>query len=183
MVAPVQTLVPAHDGPWTIDDVLRLPDDRGQRIELVDGALVVSPAGRMRHQRLVGKLFTQLSAAAPSDVEVTLDINVRLAEDRLLIPDLTIMRCPGADFLMVPAAELLMAVEVVSPSSRTYDRVTKRHLYAESGIPYYLLVDPTDAGLLLRAYQLVQGRYKELASGNDGILDLEQPFEVSLRLG
>ncbi|MEU0470146.1 hypothetical protein ABZ215_39635 [Amycolatopsis sp. NPDC006131] len=43
--------------PWTVEDVLDLPEDRGCRIELVDGALLVSPAPRSGHQRLLQRLL------------------------------------------------------------------------------------------------------------------------------
>jgi Uma2 family endonuclease len=37
---------------------------------------------------------------------------------------------------------LLLAIEVLSPSTRHADRFTKRHLYQRQGVPLYWIVDP-----------------------------------------
>jgi len=41
-----------EQGSWTWDDYLRLPDD-GQRYEIIQGVLYVSPAPRFIHQFVV----------------------------------------------------------------------------------------------------------------------------------
>jgi hypothetical protein len=59
---PAEFLLPDHHGPWTLDDVLALPEDHSQRVEPADGSWVVNPPGDYRHQHLIGSCF-----AAPSD--------------------------------------------------------------------------------------------------------------------
>jgi Uma2 family endonuclease len=77
---------------WTRDEVLALPDD-GNRYELVDGELLVSPSPRPIHQLAV-------SAGIP-----------------------------------------LLVVEVLSPSTARFDRVTKRRRFQRSRVPTYWIVD------------------------------------------
>lgn len=182
MAVPADTGVNPHSGPWTIEDLLALPEDRTQRHELVDGLLVVSPNGTRRHQRLLGRACRALEKAIPDGLEATLDINVELSSDRLLIPDFTVARDPDSDALVTPADQVLLVGEVVSPSSRNYDRIAKRRMYAEAGIPYYLLVEGQRETVEIIAYELVHGRYREYARSEGGRLSLTLPFPIELDL-
>jgi len=56
----------------TYDDLRAMPDD-GHRYELVDGTLIVTPAPKIPHQRVVGRPFVALSHAAPAEYEVLVD--------------------------------------------------------------------------------------------------------------
>ena len=56
-----------HDGPWTEDDFLALPEDRG--IELLDGELLMSPYASIPHQRLASRLWLTLDTARPANIE------------------------------------------------------------------------------------------------------------------
>ena len=51
-----------------------------------------------------------------------------------------------ADRLHVPP---LLVVEVASPSTRRYDRVTKLDAYDRGGVPAYWIVDPDEPSLLV----------------------------------
>ena len=57
--------------PLTRDDLDALPDD-GHRYELIDGALIVTPAPSRTHQTIVGELFVLLHAACPHHLQVLL---------------------------------------------------------------------------------------------------------------
>ena len=95
MAAPAEArpdvLLPAHEGPWTLDDVLSLPEDNSQRIELVDGMLYVSPLGNALHQRLVFNASYSLRSECPKEFETTIELNVQFDGDRLFIPDFTVL--------------------------------------------------------------------------------------------
>jgi Uma2 family endonuclease len=84
-----------HAGPWTEADYLQLPDD-GLRIELVDGSLLVNPLPHTAHQRLDSRLWRALDSAAPPGFERLEGVGVRVAEGRILIPDLSVVTKPGA---------------------------------------------------------------------------------------
>ncbi len=142
--------IPPHPGPWTLDEVLALPEDNGHRVELLDGVLIVSPAPDFAHQRLLGQLIVQLSPSIPAGCELLPGINVVLNPGRLVIPDLAVTTTPGANKVYGTADEMLLAVEIVSASSEVADKILKRHVYAEAGVPYYLVCDPSGAILLER---------------------------------
>ncbi len=130
---------------WTADMVRALPDD-GQRYEVIDGELFVSPAPSLDHQYALGQLFSYLKEYlqrsgvgfaffAPADVE--------FSPRRYVQPDLFVSlpvegRRPR-EWTSMPG--LLLAVEVLSPSTSRLDRVRKRRLYMEEGVPEYWIVD------------------------------------------
>lgn len=189
MAAPIEAksdyLLPRHRGPWTIEDVLELPEDTTQRVELVDGALLVSPLGGLRHQRLIMRIGSRLLAEAPAPMEPTIELNLQLPGGRLLIPDFSVLRRSGLDTLMVDAADVLLVGEVISPSSRMQDRILRSQLYREAEIPYYLLVDPNgNKGRVpsLVLLEFVDAEYKEIAWDQDGRIELERPFPVTIDL-
>jgi Uma2 family endonuclease len=138
----VVTVLP-RDHPWTVDDLATLPDD-GLRYELVDGTLLVSAAPSKSHQRAVGNLHVLLRAACPAGLEVFLaPTDYQPTRTRSLQPDLLVVSRddPGDGAVTTPLA---VAVEVLSPSSRSIDRVLKRELYEQAGVAQYWLVDPDE---------------------------------------
>lgn len=170
-----------HDGPWTLDEVLALPEDRSQRVELVDGALLVSPLGNFPHQRLVGDCYAALRAACPQGYEAMPGVNIGLSGTRMLIPDFTVNRA-GFNGVMLPVQDLILAGEVLSPSTRLQDLTLKKKLYAEAGVPFYLVVDPKGAVPVATVFELDGVEYVETARSEDGVLKLEQPFPVTIEL-
>jgi Uma2 family endonuclease len=132
---------------WTTDMVQSLPDD-GNRYELVDGALLVTPAPVPIHQRAVGllaRLLTEyvdqlrLGEVFESPADVQLEPETILQPDVFVVPE---MAEPVRRWTDVRA--LLLAVEVLSPGSRRHDRITKRAFYARVGVPEYWVVDPDE---------------------------------------
>ncbi|WP_018684484.1 Uma2 family endonuclease [Actinokineospora enzanensis] len=175
--------LPWHPRPWTLEEFSALPDDNGQRVELIDGALVVSPAPGGPHQRVLRRLTGGLDRAAPIDTEVMPGINVVLGPDRVLIPDVAVTTVPDSDAVFFDAADMLIVVEIISPSSRVYDKALKRVLFAEAGIPYYLLVDPAGGPVQATLFGLRAGAYEPVAASVDGRLRFSEPFPVDIELG
>ncbi|MFI9009773.1 Uma2 family endonuclease [Actinosynnema sp. NPDC053489] len=170
-----------HEGPWTVEEVLALPEDPSQRIEVVDGALLVSPLGTGRHQMLVGDFYAALRAACPSDYEVMPGVNVGLSGGRMIIPDFTV-NSAGFRGLLLPVEDLLLAGEVLSPSTRLQDLVLKKQLYAEAGVPFYLIADPKHGDSVATLYELDGVEYVEVVRSTGGVLELERPFPVTIEL-
>jgi Uma2 family endonuclease len=165
-----------RDHEWTVADLARTPDD-GLRYELVDGVLLVSPAPSNRHQIAVGELFALLRAACPPDARVMpAPTDYQPTDRRSLQPDLLVARRTdvGDDPISAP---LLLAVEVLSPSTRSVDLLLKRGVYAESGVAAYWLVDPAVPSV--RVLRLVDGEYVEAGSAQGRqALELVEPFPV-----
>lgn len=185
MAAPASTdyLLPTHQGPWTLDDVLSLPEDNSQRIELVDGMLYVSPLGTREHQRLVFEASVALRSACPEPYRTTVELNVEFDGRWLLIPDFTVLKNRSMTGLTAPAEDVLLIGEVISRSSRTHDLVIKRQSYAEAGVPYYLIIDPANGAPEAKLLELGDnGKYVEIARSDNGVLTIERPFPATIDL-
>jgi Uma2 family endonuclease len=137
--------MPSLELHWTVDDLARLPDD-GNRYEIIDGELFVTPAPTMLHQRAVGELFALLREylqGAPVGLPFVAPVDVVYSPRRAVQPDvLVVPRMKGRlpDRLR-QGQPLLLAAEVLSPSTRGVDRIEKRHLYRDEGVPEYWIVD------------------------------------------
>ena len=167
-----------RDHEWTVADLAGTPDD-GLRYELVDGVLLVSPAPSNRHQIVVGELHLLLRAAAPREVRVMLaPTDYQPSDRRSLQPDLLVARREHVGDSPI-TAPLLLAVEVLSPSTRSVDLLLKHGVYAESGVAAYWVVDPRVPSV--RAWRLVDGAYVEAGAATGAeVLRVTEPFPVEL---
>ncbi|MEU3220170.1 Uma2 family endonuclease [Streptomyces sp. NPDC006971] len=135
-------LLPDRAGPWTVDDVLALDEDTSHRVEMVGGALLLTPRPGVAHQRAAHRLAVLLEHAADG-FEVLPAVNVNLGGRALAIPDITVVRTAAAagDRPFVDAADVLLAVEVTTVDTAVTDRITKPVLYAEAGIGHLWRLD------------------------------------------
>jgi Uma2 family endonuclease len=78
--------------------------------------------------------------------------------------------------------EVLLAVEIHSPSTRAYDLALKRQLYQDAAVPYLLMVDPAPGVPVAVLLRLVDGEYRDFAVSVDGRLTFSEPFGVDLAL-
>lgn len=164
--------------PLTRADLESMPDD-GHRYELIDGALIVTPAPGERHQTAGGELHLLLRHACPDDLKVLLaPFDVALADDTVVQPDLLVCRRSDLTSRDLPAAPVL-AVEVLSPSTRRIDLTLKRSRLEAAGCASYWVVDPLEPAVF--AWDLVDGAYVEVASvRGDETFRSRAPFEVEL---
>lgn len=136
------------------EEFLSLPESM-EHVELVDGEVIVSPAPAFLHQHVLLRLYAAFERWERNHPPATVGlapVDIRLAQGRILQPDLFLVlagispRAP-APLELVPD----LIVEIVS-GRRSYDRITKRAIYAEAGVPEYWIVDP-----LLGQIELVAG--------------------------
>ena len=130
---------------WTVAERDALPDD-GNRYEVIDGELFVTPAPAWRHQAAVSVLNTVLADYLQRQrvgVVLPAPADVVFADDRGVQPDLFVV--PGIDGRRPEhfdeVRRLLLAVEILSPSTARADRVAKRRLYRTEQVPEYWIVD------------------------------------------
>jgi Uma2 family endonuclease len=138
---------------WTVEEVWELPED-GNRYEVVDGELLVTPSPRSLHQDAVLELFALLRAylkqvpvgrayASPADIRY--GPRTMVQPDVFVAPFVEGRRPQGWNEMR----HLILAAEVLSPSSARSDRTIKRRLYQREGVPEYWIVD-VDARVIER---------------------------------
>ena len=168
-----------HGRPFTVADLEAMPDD-GNRYELIDGMLLVSPAPSRRHQRNLLKLAIALELACPSDMLVLpAPFAVRPSQSTELQPDVLVARKIDLTEKLLPVAPLL-AVEVFSPSSVINDLNNKKAAYERLGVISYWVVDPAQPALMV--FELDdEGRYHQVAEvKGDDAFQAERPFPVRI---
>ena len=169
---------------WTRDEVLALPED-GNRYELVDGELLVSPSPRGLHQRAVLGLFRLLDShvtahrlgavcVSPADLD--------LGSGQLVQPDLFV-GAPVDGQEPVDWEEFgipVLVVEVLSPSTAGVDRLTKRRRYQRSGVPIYWIVDIEARTVEVWTPEavapvMVDGALTWVPPGSNAVLEIDLP--------
>ena len=135
---------------YTVDEVLAFPDD-GNRYELVDGELLVTPSPAQRHQIVLDELYALLRAYVKRHSHLAraffAPADIIWGPDEYVQPDMFVVPANEVTGDWRDCQSLLLAVEVVSPGSARADRLTKRRLYQRRGVATYWIVD-ADARLV-----------------------------------
>jgi Uma2 family endonuclease len=144
---PMSQPIDAAPGEWTYSEYARLPDD-GNRYEILDGEVLVTPAPTPHHQKVILRLAVRLLEYVESREVgwVLQDVDLLPATGQFLRPDLVVVPAEAKTGITDRGVELppALVVEVLSPSSRTIDRVTKPRRYLDFGVPSYWVVDPQE---------------------------------------
>jgi Uma2 family endonuclease len=176
------TAAPWPDHLLTLDEWEALGDSF-KRYELVKGLLVEEPRPAPLHQRAIGRLTDQLDRQLPDELTALPEVEV-IVDTRhprtIRVPDVVVTRdkLAQANPPRLDAADVLLAVEIVSPGSGHTDRVTKLTEYAHGGIPHYWLID-LDEPATLTAYTLVDGDY-ELVGQATGTASITEPAAITI---
>jgi len=146
-------------GRMTADDFYAIGETE-ERYELVDGVVIMTPSPRPVHREIVQEILAQFRSQQP-DRRTFAEIDVFFGEHHVYRPDLAVYapgRLPADPDRLASPPDLL--IEVVSPSTRTMDLVTKRDDYERFGVGEYWAVDV--AADRIRCWRRDdQGRYAE----------------------
>jgi Uma2 family endonuclease len=133
---------------YTVADLDLLPDD-GNRYEVLAGTLLVTPSPGSAHQGVAARLSALFAShllarrlALFSPGVVTVPPMTQLQPDLLIVPPRFALGTPWAEI-----SEHWLAVEILSRSSRVYDREFKRDAYLALGVREVWLVDVRDRGV------------------------------------
>lgn len=166
--------------PFSVVDLEPVPWNEGYRYELIDGTLIVSPAPAWIHQRVVLRLARLLEDTQPSDAfeVLTSPFDVKLADDTVVQPDVLVARYSDMSNKWL-AAPPLLAIEVLSPSSRRIDLGRKLPRLERARCPSYWVVDPNEAHL--RVWELRDGTYVEVGNvRGDETFHARLPYPVDV---
>jgi Uma2 family endonuclease len=173
------------------EDLLSLPDN--VRAEILDGHIVTMPAPLPRHskpQRAIGRFIggpfdDDDGRGGPGGWWIFVEVDIQLTQHDIVRPDLAGWR---RERLPQPGRQRPINIvpdfvcEICSPSTETIDRVTKRRLYAQHGVPFYWIVDPESR--TLEALELQAGRWLEIGAWDESATARIAPFsEVEIEVG
>lgn len=165
---PMVTLADGVPGPkqgeWTYSDYVALTDD-GEWYEIVNGVLVKAPMPDGRHQdamlRFGHYLLAHVEFAGLGKVVIA-PADVVLSPDNVYQPDVFVV--PNAHLERVQEKKVVgppdLVIELASPSTALYDRLTKYETYARFGIPEYWIAKT--ATRTIEVLVLKDGKYRSL---------------------
>lgn len=130
----------------TYDDLQTMPED-GNRYELLEGDIEVTPSPSSLHQRLLTRLAIHLGHYVETNHLGTLiaaPMDVVLAPITVVQPDLLFVAREREEIIRpnFVAGPPDLVVEVLSPTTAERDRRAKRSLYARYAVPNYWIIDP-----------------------------------------
>jgi Uma2 family endonuclease len=187
---PPRRLPAVATGLLTVAQYAALGETEDGYTELVEGRLLMTPSPNPRHNLTLSELLAQLRVQVPDGYRVIpdIDINLELAPadkpgfvrrpDVVVVTQVEIDRV-GREGGVLRAAEVLLVVEILSPSSKWTDRRAKRDEYATAGIPFYWIID-VGQPVTLTAMHLVEGACYEEAPAQSVVYKAAEPFPVAI---
>jgi Uma2 family endonuclease len=180
-------------GPWFVpptggftakdlDRIPRLP----RHAQLVDGGLVFASPQSNFHMMTVSLLIDGIRRDLPSDLRVCRQMTVTLSSRQRPEPDVMVVQAEaisGRDQDDCQPADVVLAVEVVSPDSEVRDRERKPQLYAAAGIPHFWRVEDTGGRPTVYVYELDPATKAYTLTGiHHDLLKLTVPFDIDIDL-
>lgn len=168
----------------TYDDLKLIPQDReGDRHELFDGELAVSPSPAPKHQIIAKNLVFRLEQhieAGDLGTLIPAPIDVLFDDDTVLIPDVIFIAREQVDAIGDKAIEVApdLVIEILSPGTRRRDLNAKRAIYARFRVREYWIVDPE--ARTITVLTLAGERYQALPPGDDGMIRSQVLLELTL---
>jgi Uma2 family endonuclease len=140
-------LIPPYEG-WHFEDLLGLSPDSSQHIELIDGAFIpMSPPSKF-HAQVIRNLQAQLDHQCPAGLRADSEAIVRVDDDNGPEADVLVVTAGARDdqerAAWYDGSDVILAVEVVAPSSRVRDRERKPQIYAKAAIKYLWRIENED---------------------------------------
>lgn len=177
----METMSITEVGIYTVEDLHAYREQRDDMtVQLIDGELIVSPSPSLVHQIVHSRLFGILLAAAPEQqLVLSAPLDVRVGDSTVVQPDILVIRDAGRRGSEVTTPPVL-AVEILSPSSRGTDLVRKPEALGRFGVEHYWVVDPIHPAI--RIFQLVGETYESSQIvGGDDLFETDLPFPVRFR--
>ena len=171
---------------WDYSDYARFPDD-GNRYEVIDGEVLVTPSPSPGHQKVMGRLYRAIDDYVTKHGlgEVIPDVDLLFQSGQFLRPDLLVVPESSRAGIKRRGIEVapMLVVEILSPTSSGIDLVKKPARYGDFGIPEYWVLDPEDKSAWIwrfaekpRTAEQVRGSLEWHPAGASEplVIDLEQ---------
>ena len=180
------------DHPLTVAEYLEIGEVEPGYTELAEGRLELSPSPVPNHGITAFEFGVRLRPQLPAGLRIILDTDVDLqlapadGPGTVRRPDLVVVRREAnirvqREGGVIRASEVVVALEVVSVSSRRRDHVFKRHEYADAGIPHYWIIDLDEPVSLIACHLGGELGYVDPGAVT-GVFRTTEPFRVEIDL-
>lgn len=179
----MSTVLDPYHGPWTAEEFLALPES-DLRMELQDGCILVNASPIPPHQYCASRLVVGLTNQLPPALAVLGDVDTQIQSSTVRRPDVLVIRPEVLETRRkhLDASDVVLAIEIVSPSSIATDRLLKPAEYAAAGIAGFWRVE-LEPHVSLSAFVLREGSYVELGSWGPGeSAHITEPVDVNIRV-
>ena len=184
------SILPGMGLPNTMSEAeyIALPQSLASRIEVVHGYVIVCESPTPQHQQVARRLATALEGARSKDpctrVQMETDVVLwHLPKFTFRRPDVVVYRCKEDRNAKPEASDVVLVIEVSSPSTEREDLIDKMAQYAAAGIPAYLVVRMRDDGGIIDAREFhldaATRQYRADAVLEHGVV-LTYPFKVAV---
>lgn len=176
--------IPPERG-YRADDLFTLPG-LPDRTELMDGSLVIMPPQSRFHATTVSLLEQRLREQAPADLAVRREMAIILSAQTVAEPDVTVIHATADQDINQSSyqpSDVVLAIEVVSPSSAERDRDTKPYKYAQAGIGHYGRIERVGDDPVAYLFVLDHRHRRFVSTGTQtGRITTVEPFEIDIDL-
>ena len=171
MVTLADEVLGPKQGEWTYSEYVALTDD-GEWYEIVNGVLVMAPAPDIPHQAAAMRfgyfLFAHVELTGLGRV-IGAPADVVLSPNNVYQPDVFVVLNAHLDRVqekrVVGAPDLV--IELASPSTVLYDRLTKYEVYARFGVPEYWIAKTASRSVEVLVLENEKYRSLGVFSGRD----------------
>lgn len=156
----------------------------GYRADISEGAILMNPPPAPEHNVVAWRTTLTLAGHVPTDAGLFQQVAIKVPEvEKLYVPDLVAVPIAalGGGSVVKPT-DVLMAVEITSPSNARRDRKDKLAAYAQGGVRAYLLIDRIgkNASVTL-CTDPADGEYQHVVRVPLGeTIHLPEPFDIDL---
>ena len=185
MVTPANNIPGPGQGRWTYTHYATIPDN-GQRYEVVDGVLFMTPAPSIPHQQIALRIARHMAALiedARLGYILIAPVDIELAPKSVVQPDVSVVlknsRTKITETRVIGAPDLV--VEISSPTTASYDRGEKLETYTQAAIPEYWLVDPHARTVEILVWQNMSYTVQGIYSGEQCIVSQIAPVLNGIR--
>ena len=176
---------------FNVDDIRRMIEagviGEDERIELVEGEIVVMAAKSYAHEMIKNALIKAVIRAAQPSLEVGVETTIQFSTGILLEPDIVVLRSDqvvksDAGFVSVEQGGCSLIIEV-SVSSLSYDKGRKAALYARLGVGEFWVVDANERRTFVHTRPSGDGWSSIVERGPDDVLTTPAVPGFSFKLG
>ena len=164
--------------PLTTKEFFALDVDEKLKVELIGGALAVSPSSKPWHGRVANRLARMLEDTLGEQFPVFTDLDVIIDEETVPRPDVFVIK--GAAYgpdKVAEARDVVLAIEIMSPGSQVNDRLVKPSLYRDAGIPSWR-VERSGRKLALFEIPLRGDEQTHLGQVTLKVADIDVPIDL-----